>query len=277
MYRKKVLRKRLIILLLMIIIIIGVYEIVRTFSRYTSSADIEDSVDLGFWIVEEGYSESTLFLDELYPRENYYYTYPFTISNYDGQKTTEVDMEYTINLIATTNMPLNYFVYQRIENTTGLSNLQISEEVVYAERINNDNVISYEIVDVNDVENEDINDTVFIYRKLPIELYEEGNTIGNYYAYIQNSDLVYYRNSIYSYGFDNESKLIIEHDNNHNGTTENFLILVEFPISYTDTYTDPETEEDSENTIEYRTITEYQDLIEYVKLGIEAKQRVEEE
>ena len=243
MYKRKILLKRIIILLLVVIIAVGGYSIVRTMARYNTSAELTQTSNLGFWIVEEGYSESTLLLDNIYPREELF-AYPFTISNYNGTRTSDVDMEYEIQITATTNLPLNYYVYQRISSSAG---------------INEDELYTYTI-----------NETDYTYRKLPIELYEEGETEGNYYKYIQDDDNTYYKNVVFFKSFDNETELVIPHGAN---TIENFLILVEFPISHTYTALDDFGTE-SEETINYRSITEFQDLVDYIKIGIEANQKI---
>ena len=235
---------------ILIVSIIGLFLVIAGITYSYFSARITGlesastlSMTAGTLGIHYAEGDEDVSISYIYPREELF-AYPFTISNYNGTRTSDVDMEYEIQITATTNLPLNYYVYQRISSSAG---------------INEDELYTYTI-----------NETDYTYRKLPIELYEEGETEGNYYKYIQDDDNTYYKNVVFFKSFDNETELVIPHGAN---TIENFLILVEFPISHTYTALDDFGTE-SEETINYRSITEFQDLVDYIKIGIEANQKI---
>ena len=75
----------------------------------------------------------------------------------------------------------------------------------------------------------------------------------NYYTFTQDTDGTYYKNTVFFKDADSND-LSMQYNVE---TTDEFLILVEFPISY-------------------KTESKYQDLVEYIRLGIEAKQIIDE-
>ena len=59
------------------------------------------------------------------------YIYNFTISNSDGEKTSEVDLQYDLYIKTTTNLPLNYSLYLNEDYTDSNStNIFETEEIV---------------------------------------------------------------------------------------------------------------------------------------------------
>ena len=220
--RKRIIKRNSIILLLIIAIGFAIYGIVRTLAIYTSSAETEGSLNIGFWFVGAGYQESTIFIADIIP-SNDYYEYPISVSNNNGTRAADVDMEYTIKLKTTTNLPLNYYLYKKVNSTTGIPVADI-----YTDGDNNN------------------------YRRIPITEVETPSLSSNYSILSQDTDGTYYKEFVYVFGYDN-NKLIINHGNM---TTDDYVILVEFPNSY-------------------KTVVGYQDLVDYVKLNIEAKQIID--
>ena len=219
--KKKIIKKNLIVMLLILAIIFIGYIIVRTLAIYTSSVETEGSLNIGFWVVDAGYQENTILMENIIP-SNEKYQYLFSISNNDGTKTADVDMEYVIKLKATTNLPLNYYLYKKVDNTNG-----INPSDLYTTGNNN-------------------------YRRIPIVQSETPSLSSNYCTISQDANGTFYKESVYTFGYDN-NKLIINYGAR---LTDNYLILVEFPLSY-------------------KTVAEYQDLVEYIKLSIEAKQIID--
>lgn len=223
MFDKKILRRNLIILILLMVLGVSIYGIVRTFARYTSSLEEENTLTVAFWFVEAGYKDETIFVQDIMPSNNKY-EYTFSVSNNDGTKVAQTDMELEINLLTTTNLPLNYELYRKVDSLDGVN---------AAER--------YESGEKK-------------YRKIPITKVSTLEGVnGNYYILTPDSDGTYYKNLVYTLGYDS-NKLTIQ-----KGTqiTDEYLILVEFPNSY-------------------KNIYQYQDLVDYIKLGINARQIIEE-
>lgn len=107
MIDKKKLFKSLIIISLLIIIIVAVIQIRNTLARYETTTTTERDVDVAFWIVDNSFKSDRLLLDDIYPSTDQF-VYTFTVSNFNGTKSAETDLDYEIILTSTTNLPLSY-------------------------------------------------------------------------------------------------------------------------------------------------------------------------
>lgn len=135
MLDKKVLRKSLIIILIILLILIGITFIRRAFSRYESLSKSSGDTDMALWIVNESFVSEEMYLGQIEPATdsaselladnpvaNYETTDPrflkqikFSIQNYNEGENgliASVPLKYEIKLTATTNMPLEYRLYQ---------------------------------------------------------------------------------------------------------------------------------------------------------------------
>ncbi len=97
------------ILFIFTIIIIG--KVGFTQARYESDASVDVSPDLAFFIVDVSNQSGSIKLDGLVPRVAPYYFY-FDVSNFKGSEHAEVDLTYSIEIITTTNMPLNFRIFE---------------------------------------------------------------------------------------------------------------------------------------------------------------------
>lgn len=161
MLDKKVIRKSLIIILIILLILIAITFIRRTFSRYESDSESTAPVDMALWIVNEGFTTENLNIGEITPipktqydlfdahilgvvtgtqtmgsliqddtvigYENYIKAINFTIQNYNEDEdgnvglVSSVPLRYEIKLTTTTNMPLEYRLYQ-YDNSNSIIN-----------------------------------------------------------------------------------------------------------------------------------------------------------
>src|SRR5574344_2660187 len=90
-----------------------------SFSSYISSVNPEISSETALYILEEGNFNVNINTEEILPRTTPY-VYSFSLSNFDGTTKSDVDIEYTISLVTTTNLPLQYQLY-RNENYNDLN------------------------------------------------------------------------------------------------------------------------------------------------------------
>jgi len=220
MIDKTKLKKNLIILLIVISIGIGIYTIVSTLARYTSSLEKEDTLGIAFWFTGSEYKEDIMMVEDVYPREEVY-EYPLSVTNSNGTRVAETDLEYTITIKATTNLPLNYNLYKKVNSIDP----EIDESSYYTD------------------ENENV------YRKLSTTRVSSSSLSSNYNTLATDTNGTYYKEYVYFLGYD-QNKFIMEHET---ATTDNFIILVDFPI-------------------QYKNVFNYQDLVEYVKVKVDAKQ-----
>ena len=97
--------------ILLIIVLISIGTINFTQARYESDTSVNISPSLAFFIVDVGTSSGQIKLDGLVPR-NEPYLYSFNVSNFDSNKRANVDLTYSIELITTTNIPLNFKLFR---------------------------------------------------------------------------------------------------------------------------------------------------------------------
>lgn len=107
MINKKALFKSLIIIILLIVIIFVFIQIRNTLARYETTATTERDVDVAFWMIDTSFASENILIDEIYPSDTPY-EYTFTVSNFNGTKRAETDLEYEIVLTTTTNLPFEY-------------------------------------------------------------------------------------------------------------------------------------------------------------------------
>lgn len=115
MFDKKVIFKILIIILLLIIIITAILLISKTISKYESESQAQRDVDVAFWVIDNSYQTQRIIAEDLYPSDTPF-EYTFSVSNNNGEKRVETEMEYEISIITTTNLPLNYAIEKNGES-----------------------------------------------------------------------------------------------------------------------------------------------------------------
>lgn len=130
--RKKALTK-LVILVLLLILVIRIFTL--TLSKFQSTSYSEANVDLAFYLLNVDKQSMTLNLDSIFPRDTPY-VYSFSIGNTNGQKTSEIDIEYDLEIKTTTNLPLTYELYLNQNYTdNGAINIITSNQIIQDENL----------------------------------------------------------------------------------------------------------------------------------------------
>lgn len=124
---KKISYRNLIILIVAIILLI-IIGITITMARYKSTGSSFVIAEVAFFVVEEGFQEGNIMLEGLYPREDPF-EYEFTIANTDGTITAETSIDYTIDMVITTNLPLDIKMYRKTSNGGNYSELD-DEDII---------------------------------------------------------------------------------------------------------------------------------------------------
>ena len=96
--------------LLVVLLLLTVFLTPTTLSRYSTSTDSSAETQIAFYLLKPTYQTNTVLLDEITPR-NAPYTYSFSISNTNGTKRTETNLQYDLSIKTTTNLPLTYELY----------------------------------------------------------------------------------------------------------------------------------------------------------------------
>lgn len=92
------------------ILVIGIYSLIRSFAKYDSKTNLSLDIQTAMYVVEAGEMSFNIDLDKIVP-SNDPYIYTFSISNFNEEKQSDVDLEYTLQLQTTTNLPLSYHLY----------------------------------------------------------------------------------------------------------------------------------------------------------------------
>ena len=124
---KKFLKVGRLTLILIIFIILRIIVPI-TYSKFRSHAKSNADVKTAFYIIDSNSENKQIILDKMIPQDEPY-TYNFIVANNNGEKRCETNMEYTLTITTTTNLPLTYKLYLN-EKYTDLNskNIIISEE-----------------------------------------------------------------------------------------------------------------------------------------------------
>ena len=112
----------LFVLLVLIGIIIGTSNI--TYSRYETNTKVNLKPAVAFFIVDVDNQTQSIKLDSMVPSDEPY-IYRFDVSNFKDDKKANVDLKYTIELITTTNMPLEFKVFKDSSMTNSIVNKEL--------------------------------------------------------------------------------------------------------------------------------------------------------
>ncbi len=96
--------------LLFILLLLTIFLTPMTLSKYSTTTNSSAETQIAFYLLKATYQTSTVLLDEITPR-NEPYTYTFSVSNTNGTKRTETNLEYDLSIKTTTNLPLSYRLY----------------------------------------------------------------------------------------------------------------------------------------------------------------------
>lgn len=125
---------------LLVVFIINIMEI--TYSKYSSSAKGDAVANIAFFIVDVGTYENTISLNNLEPSNNDY-IYKFTVNNFKNNKRTNVKLDYNLEFVTTTNLPLTYKIYKEGTNNIITSNEIIQDGDMYFNKLSTNEAGSF--------------------------------------------------------------------------------------------------------------------------------------
>ena len=123
--RKAIRTKRRIKLLLAIAVVVILYKILfDSFSLYETEANSDADADVAYFVLNDEYERKVITLGDMEPGESK--TAVFHISNYklddnNNEMVAETDMEYTLKIRTTTNLPLEYVLTKSHQGTSSQS------------------------------------------------------------------------------------------------------------------------------------------------------------
>ena len=102
-------RLKIEICIFFILLALLLFLVPYTFSRLRTETRANPTVDIAFFLAKDTYTHEEINLTDLKPGDSSSYT--FSVSNTDGTNRSEVNMDYFVEVKATTNLPLRYDLY----------------------------------------------------------------------------------------------------------------------------------------------------------------------
>lgn len=88
----------------------GLVALIKSYAFYDSKVNLALDIETAMYVIEPGEMSYNIDLDKIIPSDDPY-IYTFSISNFNEENRTDVDLEYTIKMQTTTNLPLKYRIY----------------------------------------------------------------------------------------------------------------------------------------------------------------------
>lgn len=107
--RKFLLISKINVLIIVLLILIKIMPV--TLSKYESSGIGQMNSNIAFYLLSADYLTEKIKLSDLTPSDSPY-VYTFTVGNKKDSETSEVDIEYVLSIVTTTNLPLRYELYE---------------------------------------------------------------------------------------------------------------------------------------------------------------------
>lgn len=105
-------KRLLVVMLIFFCSIFAVFKLFQVaYASYESKSKINMNIQKALYILEEGQLSFSIDPSQIVPSEKPY-VYKFSISNFTESKQSDVDIEYSITLRTTTNLPLTYKLYR---------------------------------------------------------------------------------------------------------------------------------------------------------------------
>lgn len=121
--------KKNLVLLISFILLISVGIVSITYAKYEIHAKSVAPLEYALYIINLEPVSDTVKLSEIKP-SNDEYVYAFSVSNFKDKKRLEVNLEYSLVIRSTTNLPLEYRLVVNDDYKTNTSNAFVSDEVV---------------------------------------------------------------------------------------------------------------------------------------------------
>lgn len=163
-FNKKTLKRSLLFSLIVMLLIITIAAFDLTQARYETATEVRIEPDLAFFIVDVESQTGHIKLESMLPSTTPY-LYTFNVSNFKDTKKANVDLKYSIEIITTTNMPLNYKVYKG----TDMTNNKVSNDYF----VTDENGMYYRHLVIDDISyfnfNQKQTDVYTLWVEYPIE------------------------------------------------------------------------------------------------------------
>lgn len=122
-------KKRLVIVgvFLILVLFVAFWILGRAFASYQSNVKLNANIDQALYIFAGEKLSFNIDPEKIVPSSTPY-TYKFSVSNFDANKQSDVNLEYTIDVKTTTNLPIQISLFRNAANTNLLSNVSFETD-----------------------------------------------------------------------------------------------------------------------------------------------------
>jgi len=113
-----------VILIVLNLLLLGIVTLPFTLGKFSSSVEGGAVGNIAFYVIDLDYQTAEINLDEIEPRDEDY-VYKFSVANYNGEKRLETNAEYNVVIRTTTNLNLEYILYENGGEVDVLTNKEI--------------------------------------------------------------------------------------------------------------------------------------------------------
>lgn len=127
--KKLKLEKRNLIIIIIIVCITILSTSIFTYAKYQRQANSVAPLEYALYILNTNPISDTIKISDIKP-SNDEYVYPFSISNFKNKDRLETDLEYTLTIKTTTNLPLDFRLVVNDDYKTNTNNAFIKDELI---------------------------------------------------------------------------------------------------------------------------------------------------
>ena len=143
----KVFKSYFILSVTLILTIVGISRVRFTAAKYESEKMADIKPNFAFFITDVSSQSHSIKIDNIIPSDEPY-IYTFTVSNFKDNKKSNVDLRYSMEIITTTNLPLDIKLYKNpiLDNEAHHSDIitQNSDGVYFRHLLyNSESVMNY--------------------------------------------------------------------------------------------------------------------------------------
>lgn len=122
-------KKRLVIVgtFLIFVLFVAFWIFARSFASYQSNVKLNANIDQALYIFAGEKLSFNIDPDKIVPSSTPY-IYKFSVSNFDANKQSDVNLEYTIDVKTTTNLPIQISLFRNGADTNLLSNVSFETD-----------------------------------------------------------------------------------------------------------------------------------------------------
>ncbi len=119
-FNKKRLKLLVVFSVLITFLLIAINNISFTQSRFETEIASNSALNTAIYLLNDQYQVVNVKLPDVIPSNNQY-KYTFSISNYNNTKHAETTLAYDLSIRTTTNMPIEYDLYETLDITNAPS------------------------------------------------------------------------------------------------------------------------------------------------------------